>query len=116
MKKVLLVEDDKYFSEMLIPLLEEKGYSIETAEDGVVAIKKLQSQSYDVILLDRNLPEVRGEEILNLIKMQRSSPRVIVITGEGEANTRQELLFQGADAYLEKPFEVKDLIKLMGKD
>ena len=115
MKKVLLVEDDDYFRDMLIPLLEEKGYATDAAEDGVIAIKKLQSGSYDVIILDRNLPEIRGEEILNLIKMQRSSPCVIVITGEGEANTKQEMMFYGADAYLEKPFEVKDLIKLMEK-
>ena len=47
--------------------------------------------------------------------MQKQSPKVIVITGEGESNTRQEMLFQGADAYLEKPFEVKRLIKLMEK-
>ena len=113
MKKVLIVEDDQFFREMLIPLLENKGYDIDSAENGMEAIKKLQGHSYEIIILDRNLPEVRGEEILNLIKMQKSSPRVIVVTGEGEIGTRQEMLFQGADAYLEKPFEVKDLIKLM---
>ena len=115
MKRVLLVEDDEYFREMLIPLLEEKGYEIEIAEDGVAALKKLQSTSYSVVLLDRNLPEIRGEEILNLVKMQKQSPKVIVITGEGSVDVRKEMLFQGADAYLEKPFEIKNLIKLIEK-
>ncbi|MBN1520980.1 MAG: response regulator [Candidatus Aureabacteria bacterium] len=116
MKKVLLVEDDQYFRDMLLPLLQQKGYLVDAAEDGVLALKKLQNESYHVIILDRNLPEVRGEEILNLIKMQKHSPKVIIITGEGEAETRKEMLFQGADAYLEKPFEVKKLIKLIEKD
>jgi DNA-binding response OmpR family regulator len=113
MKRVLLVEDDAYFSEMLVPLLQNKGYTVETAADGVTALKMLQASTYNIIVLDRNLPEVRGEEILSLIKMQKQSPRVIVITGEGKENTRDEMILQGADAYLEKPFEVKALIRLM---
>ena len=116
MKKILLVEDDQYFREMLIPILELKDYVVDVAENGMIALKKLQEGGYGVILLDRNLPEIRGEEILNLVKMQKQSPRVIVITGEGDSETKEEMLIQGADAYLEKPFEVKKLIQLIEKD
>ncbi|MCK5707750.1 MAG: response regulator [Candidatus Aureabacteria bacterium] len=116
MKKILIIEDDKYFLDILYSLLEEKNYEIDVAEDGMTAIKKLQGASFDIILLDRHLPEVDGEEILNLIKMQSTSPRVIVITGDPQEGTEERVMFQGADAYLEKPFELKALIKLIEKN
>lgn len=111
MKKILLIEDDEYLRDLLIPLLKDRGYAIDSAEDGMTALKKLQGEIYDIILLDKNLPHVDGGEILSLIKMHKQPPRVIVITGDEKQDTRSEMLFQGADAYLEKPFEVKDLIR-----
>ena len=110
----MLVDDDEYFSDLLVPFLERKGYKVDTANEGISAIRKLQKSEYNAVLLDRNLPDLKGDDILALLKMRRRSPKVIMISGDSVDNEDKDYMScAGADAFLEKPFRVEKLLRLI---
>jgi DNA-binding NtrC family response regulator len=110
-KKVLLVDDEKEFLEVLSERLEVRGFGVETATSGEEALRRIHESEFDVIILDVMIPGDNGIEILKEIK--RSSPfiHVIMLTGHAKIDTAIRGMELGAYDYLIKPIEIESLVE-----
>jgi DNA-binding response OmpR family regulator len=110
-RAILVVDDDVIIRDTLRDFLESKGYAVETAETGKEALEKSQSRSFNLALLDIKLPDMEGTELLK--KMHSIAPRMmkIMITAHGTLKNAMDSLNFGADAYLLKPINEKELLK-----
>ncbi len=112
-KRILLVDDEPLMLKGLKFALEQDGYSIDTAEDGEEAVKKMLSEQYDLVLLDVMLPKLSGIEVCQTVRAESDVP-IIMLTAKGEDMDKILGLEYGADDYMTKPFnilEVKARIK-----
>jgi len=112
-KRILVADDDRDILETLSDLLEAKGYSVDTAESGRKAMEKSQSGSYNLALLDIKLQDMEGTELL--AKLHEAAPRMmkIMITGYPSLQNAIASVNLGADAYVLKPVNPKELLKLV---
>jgi len=110
---ILIVEDDENIRESLSTILQQKGYSTETARNGQEAIQKSQTKFFNMALLDIKLPDMEGTKLL--IKMHESMPKMvkIMITGYPSLENAVEALNLGADAYIIKPVKPEKLLALI---
>ncbi|STO54573.1 DNA-binding response regulator in two-component regulatory system with CpxA [Canicola haemoglobinophilus] len=108
MTKLLIVDDDKELVDLLSELLAYEGFDIDTAMNGLEALEKLD-QSHDLVLLDVMMPKLNGFETLKKIRQQSDTP-VIMLTARGEDIDRVVGLELGADDYLPKPFNDRELL------
>jgi two-component system, OmpR family, copper resistance phosphate regulon response regulator CusR len=108
-RKILLVEDEKKIADALKMGLTEDGYYVETAYDGNIAWKLFQQHSYDLIILDINLPGVNGYDLCKRIRSKDANVPVIMLTALSSLNDKIEGYDAGADDYIIKPFEFKEL-------
>jgi DNA-binding response OmpR family regulator len=109
MSKVLLVEDDLGLLVEIRQWLQHENYLVETATDGRSALELLQSYSYDVIVLDWNLPKVSGVEVLAQFRQKSGKTPVLLLTGRTHLDDKEYGLDVGADDYLTKPFQFREL-------
>jgi DNA-binding response OmpR family regulator len=105
---VLVVDDERALVGMVASLLGEEGYEIVTAYDGETALRRHAEESPDLVILDRKLPKISGDEVCKRIRASSSTP-ILMLTGERGADERAKLLDLGADDYLEKPFSSREL-------
>ena len=108
-KKVLIVEDETNIAELLHLYLEKEGFATEVAKDGGKAVELFRSFHPDLVLLDIMLPVLDGWSVLAKIRQEDNTP-VIMLTAKGETNDRVQGLEQGADDYVVKPFEMKEVL------
>ena len=108
MQKVLIVEDEQAIANLIKVSLSDEGYSCTCAFDGKQGADLIESENYDLILLDIMLPEIDGYELLEYVK-PLGTP-VIFITAKGTVNERIKGLRLGADDYLVKPFQIGELL------
>ncbi|MEW5733733.1 MAG: response regulator [Thermodesulfobacteriota bacterium] len=108
--KVLLVDDNKDFLDVLSTRMEDKGLSVETAVSGPEAIKKTQEDSYDAIILDMVMPEMDGIETLERMLAKNPELQVILLTGHASLEKGIEAVKMGALDFLEKPADIKALM------
>ena len=108
-KKVLLVDDDEKLRKLLREYLEGYGFKIMTLADGLSVLKTIQAESPDIIILDIMLPKRDGLDVLKDIRMKYSVP-IIMLTAKGEDADRIVGLELGADDYLPKPFNPRELL------
>ena len=108
MTTVLIVDDDRAMVGMVASLLGSDGYDLLTAYDGEAALRRHAEDAPDLVILDRRLPRLSGDEVCRRIRMTSSTP-VLMLTGERGTEERAKLLDLGADDYLEKPFGKKEL-------
>lgn len=108
MLKILVVEDEKAISDLICKTLREEGYRCEAACDGKEGADLIESNTYDLALLDIMLPYVNGYELLEYL-MPTGTP-VIFISAKGQVADRIRGLKMGADDYLVKPFQVGELV------
>jgi DNA-binding NtrC family response regulator len=117
MKKesILIVDDNEGILETLSAILEEKGYRTDTAKNGREAIEKSKINFYNVALLDIRLPDIEGTKLLT--KIEETSPRMvkIMITGYASLENAVEALNLGADAYIMKPVDPENLLKIINE-
>ena len=106
---ILIVDDDERIRELVKQYLEENNYLITTANSGEDAEKKINIIKFDLIILDIMMPGQSGLDFTNKNKKKIETP-IILLTAKGEANDRIEGLETGADDYLAKPFEPKELL------
>ena len=109
-KKALIVEDDGNIAELLRLYLEKDGFEVEHAPDGGKGVELYRSFSPDVVLLDIMLPVMDGWGVLREIRRDDPKTPVIMLTAKGETPDKVSGLELGADDYVTKPFEVKELI------
>ena len=107
MLKVLIVEDEKAISNLILINLKAEGYSCTCAYDGKEAADQIEKNNYDLILLDIMLPEIDGYELLEYIRPTETP--VIFITAKGNLHARVQGLRLGADDYIVKPFQISEL-------
>ncbi len=105
---ILVVDDEPAMVGMVGALLGEEGYQIVTAYDGEVALRRHADERPDLVILDRRLPRLSGDEVCRSIRASSSTP-ILMLTGEKGSEERARLLDLGADDYLEKPFSKKEL-------
>ena len=105
----LVVDDDDRIRELVKEYLEEKNFLVTTARDSLDAKKKLEILKFDILILDIMMPGESGLSLTKEIKKNNSTP-IILLTAKGETQDRIKGLELGADDYLGKPFEAKELL------
>lgn len=108
--KILIVEDEPKVVAFLKQGLEELGYLTEVAEDGKQGLEMIGKQPYDVYLLDILLPFVDGHQLCRLVKEKYPTASVIMITALGSLQDKLDGFDAGADDYIVKPFEFRELV------
>lgn len=108
--RVLVVEDDEAMRATLCQALEGEGHRVLEQVSGDHVLALLESQAFDVIVLDRDLPGVNGLDLLPVLRRRFPSIAVIFITAFGGTRVAEEVLRLGAARYLEKPFRMRELL------
>ncbi|MDP4126993.1 MAG: response regulator transcription factor [Bacillota bacterium] len=108
--RILLVEDDVHLGEILVRGLHEEGYHVDRAMDGIEAELFHLHRTYGVIVLDRMLPDIRGEDLLQKWRQENCTTPVLMLTAMDAVSDRVTGLKAGADDYLCKPFAFAELL------
>jgi two-component system response regulator MtrA len=108
MSSILIVDDDRAMVGMVAAVLGSEGYDLITAYDGESALRRHEDDRPDLVILDRRLPRMSGDEVCRRIRLEAHTP-ILMLTGERGTEERAKLLDAGADDYLEKPFGKKEL-------
>lgn len=108
-KRILIVEDDQRLSDSILGHLEKEAFVCDCAYDGQVAGKCLQNETYDLIVLDINLPKVNGLDLCRQLRQTNSQIPILIITAFGDIDSKMEAFDYGADDYIVKPFHLKEL-------
>lgn len=108
--RVLLVDDDATIREHLGPVLERSGLEVEEAADGESALQSIARRRPDVVILDVMMPGIDGREVLRRIRAEHDWLPVLLLTHVGESFERAAALDEGADDYLNKPFDPQELL------
>jgi DNA-binding response OmpR family regulator len=108
--RVLLVEDHVELADTVAMVLRREGMAVDIAFDGGAALQRTGVTGYDVVVLDRDLPVLHGDEVCRLLAEQRYPGRVLMLTASGTVEDRVDGFALGADDYLPKPFAFAELI------
>lgn len=112
---VLVIDDDAGVRDMLRSILEDAGYSVESVGNGKKAVKTAEKLPFDAALIDINLPDVKGTELLR--KLKRLQPRMvkIIITGNPSVENAVKALNEKSDGFITKPFDPQELLGMIRK-
>jgi two-component system response regulator MprA len=110
--RVLVVEDDAAIADVLRRALRQEGHEVRSAEDGVEALELAESFVPDLVILDLGLPKLDGVEVCRRLRAESDAP-ILILTARTDTDDRVEGLDSGADDYLMKPFERKELLARM---
>ena len=117
--RVLLVEDEANLAKVIKMNLELEGYEVDHSSDGTNALDRLNQGYYDIVVLDLMLPKLSGMDVLAAMRLQNTETPVIIVSAKDTSTDRITGLKMGADDYLNKPFEIEELIirmqKLLGR-
>lgn len=108
--RILVVEDEERLANAIARGLRREGMAVDVAFDGLTGREKAAVNSYDVIVLDRNLPGMHGDEVCRQLMVDESTARVLMLTAAGSVEDKVEGLNIGADDYLPKPFAFEELV------
>ncbi len=108
--KILVCDDDETLCYLLKEQLLEEGYAVDTVYDGKFAIQAIKGSHYDVLLLDLNMKEVQGEEVLKFVKDYNSTVQVIILSAQGEMRKAIDCIKDGAYDFITKPYEFEELL------
>lgn len=108
--KILIIEDDKALSDSLRHLLEGKGFDVEIAYDGETGSEYAMLGVYDLLILDVMMPNMNGYQVARQVRARRCSTPILMLTAKSELQDRIEGLNAGADYYLTKPFDSRELL------
>lgn len=109
--RLLLVDDEEDFLDLFVKRFSKKGFSVHGVNRGLEALKYLEGNKVDVIILDVKMPGMDGIETLKEIKKRYSVVEVIMLTGHGSIESGIQGMSYGAYDYVMKPFDTDDLIK-----
>ncbi|WP_027945235.1 response regulator transcription factor [Amycolatopsis taiwanensis] len=108
--RVLVVEDEQVLAGLVADGLRRHGMAVDIAYDGAAALERLAADDYDVLVLDRDLPEVHGDDVCRQVVAKGAAVRILMLTASGAVNQRVQGLGLGADDYLAKPFAYAELV------
>jgi DNA-binding response OmpR family regulator len=108
--RVLVVEDQAELADSVARVLRREGMAVDVAYDGAAALERTAVLDYDVVVLDRDLPGVHGDQVCRALVARESLSRVLMLTASGTVVERVEGLGLGADDYLPKPFAYAELV------
>ncbi|MEM3459048.1 MAG: response regulator [Candidatus Bathyarchaeia archaeon] len=108
--RILIVDDDENIRKVLVTILEEEGYTVESVDTAKKAIEATKKKFYNVALIDIRLPDMEGIELLT--RMRETTPRIrkVIITGYPTLQNAVEAVNRGADAYIMKPFDMDKVL------
>ncbi len=109
--RILIVDDDENIRKVLMTILEDEGYTVESAGNAKNAIEKTKRSFYNLALIDIRLPDMEGIELLSKIREPVPKMRKIIITGYPTLQNAMEAVNKGADAYILKPFDMDKVLK-----
>src|SRR6266496_2694292 len=108
--RVLVVEDERLLADAIAEGLRRVAMAVDVAYDGAAALERIGVNDYDVVVLDRDLPAVHGDEVCRELVQAGGEARVLMLTASGEVEDRVDGLALGADDYLPKPFAWAELV------
>jgi CheY-like chemotaxis protein len=114
--KLLVVEDNAVNQKVMVLMLEHLGYEAAVADSGVTALAMLADQSYDLVFMDVQMPELDGLETTRRIRAEfpeERQPRIVAMTANAQAEDREACLLAGMDDYLSKPIQVEALVGVL---
>jgi len=100
---------------MLSSILEDEGYSVETVDNGQQAIKTCEKLPFDVALVDINLPDIKGTELLHKLKQIQPKMVKIIVTGHPSIENAVKALNEKSDGFISKPFDPQELLEMIRK-
>ena len=107
---ILLVEDEENLHEALRLNLELEGFDVTSAFDGVAALKSIENEYFDLIILDVMLPEMDGINVTETIRLRNNEVPILILSAKNSSADRVLGLKKGADDYLTKPFNLEELL------
>ncbi len=107
--KILLIEDDAVLADGLNHTLNQSGYAVACAKTGSYALQLLEAEDFDLIILDLGLPDMDGLELLRRLRHRKIPLPILILTARDGVNDRITGIEQGADDYMTKPFELREL-------
>lgn len=108
--RLLLAEDEVELNRAVTAILKSANYAVDSAYDGEEALDYIDSNEYDGVILDIMMPKIDGLEVLRTIRQEKNKVPVLMLTAKSEIDDRVEGLDAGADDYLTKPFDMKELL------
>ena len=108
--KILVCDDDETLCYLLKEQLLEEGYSVDAVYDGKYAIEAIKAKNYDVLLLDLNMREVQGEEVLKFVNDSGLNIQVIILSAQSDMKKAIQCIKNGAYDYINKPYEFEELV------
>jgi len=108
--RILVVEDERVLAEAVADGLRRAAHAVDVVHDGGAALERVDVNDYDVVVLDRDLPVVHGDDVCRALAERESPARVLMLTAAAEVDDRVAGLALGADDYLPKPFAFRELL------
>lgn len=108
--KILLVEDEIRMADAIAELLKQEHYEVDVFHDGISGLNQIETNLYDVAILDIMLPGMTGIEIVKTARKDKVTVPILLLTAKGEVEDKVQGLDSGANDYLTKPFAVKELL------
>lgn len=108
--RICVIEDENAIAKPLKRSLEKAGFAVDVAADGTAGLRLVQSNTYDCVLLDINLPEIDGLELIRRLRNGENVTPVIMLTARSQVYDKVEGFEYGADDYITKPFHLEELI------
>ncbi len=108
--RVLVVEDEQVLADAIARGLRREAMAVDVSHDGGSALDRIAVNHYDVVVLDRDLPAVHGDEVCRRLARDEQAPRILMLTASAGVDDRVEGLTLGADDYLPKPFAFAELV------
>ena len=108
--KILVIEDEKLIADSIKALLEHRGFQVEAVYDGESGVEYAETGIYDLLILDVMMPKLNGYQVARQVRAQRCSTPILMLTAKAEVEDRIQGLNSGADYYLTKPFDTRELL------
>lgn len=118
MKKILIAEDEEILRMLIADTLEEGDFEVDEAEDGEEALKLLEKEQYDLVILDYMMPALTGLDVIRNIRSgsnQNSDVKILMLSAKSQQNEQEEVLKAGADYFMVKPFSPLQLFEKVGE-
>jgi DNA-binding response OmpR family regulator len=109
--KILVIDDDDLLRMLMVSILENENYFIAEAKTGYEAEQKLSEQPYDLVILDKKLPDMNGTQLIPKIKDYAPDSKVFILSGFNNVESESNIDEEKADAYLVKPINPEELLK-----